>query len=61
MKKNHHNPSTKPQRNETKNKQDKKTNSKTPKTTNEDLGTMKIGKAHSMNDDKASISFKERK
>jgi hypothetical protein len=61
MKKNDHNPATDSQKNGTKNKPDQKTNDKTPRKTNEDLGTMKIGKAHSMNDDdRVSTSSKEK-
>jgi len=51
MKKNDHNSATDAGKNETKNKPRQKTTSKTPDRSNEDLGTMKIGKAHSMNDD----------
>jgi hypothetical protein len=60
MKKNHHNPSTDAPKNETKNKTGQKIKSKTSNKSNEDLGTMKIGKAHSMNDDNVSVSFKEK-
>jgi hypothetical protein len=61
MKKNHHNPSANTPKNETKNKADQKIKTKTSNKTNDDLGTMKIGKAHSMNDDDASESLKEKK
>jgi hypothetical protein len=61
MKKSHHNPATDSKKNETKNKPDPKTNNKTPGKTNEDLGSMKIGKAHSMNDDdRVTVSSKEK-
>jgi hypothetical protein len=61
MKKSHNDPSTDAQKNETKNKAGQKIKSKTSYKTNEDLGTMKIGKAHSMNDDDlVSTSPKEK-
>jgi hypothetical protein len=61
MKKNDHSSSTKAQKNETKNKPDQKANKKTSNKTNEDLGTMKIGKAHSINDDREPATTKERR